>query len=86
MTQISLDIPDELMSSLNAQNQSLEDIIINALKNYVETEIIDLTKTKTWKLCGSLEIPNPETEFIIDDQKTEMSTNYAENIDKVLYS
>ncbi len=86
MTQITLDIPDELISSLNSQNQSLQDVIIDALKNYVKTETTDITKTQTWKLCGSLEIPNPETEFIVDNQKTEISTNYAENIDKVLSS
>jgi hypothetical protein len=86
MTQITLDIPDELISSLKVKNQSLEDIVINTLKNYIETETTDITKTQTWELCGSLEIPNPETEFIIDNKKTEISTNYAENVDKILYS
>ncbi len=80
MTQITIEIPDELFSQLETEKESLQDILINALKIYLKTETSDITNTKTWELCGSLEILNTE------DRETGKVTNYAENVDEILYS
>ncbi len=83
MTQITLEIPDDLFSQLETKKDSLQAIFINALKNYLAAENFDITKTKTYELCGSLEVNNIETDKF---PETENLTNYAENIDQILYS
>lgn len=86
MTQITIEIPDELMSRLEQQNSPVQEIVIKALENYIETESISITKTRTWKLCGSLEVNEPDPKYIIGkDNQDRVITNYAENIDNVLY-
>ncbi|MCM0593682.1 MAG: hypothetical protein HEQ35_02610 [Gloeotrichia echinulata IR180] len=85
MTKITLEIPDELMSRLDITKESIQDIFLQALENYLEKEKPNITQTKTWELCGSLEIPHPEPRFIVEDEQARTSTNYAEHIDKILY-
>ena len=85
MNKVTLEIPDQLMNQLQNQSDSLQNILLKALEAYLAKEQSNLIKTKTWELCGSLEIPNRDPEFIIEDQKAELSTNYAEHIDDVLY-
>jgi hypothetical protein len=86
MTQIMIDIPDELISCLRQQNSSVQEVVIKALENYVQTELSDITKTRTWELCGSLEIAEPDSNYIIkDDNQGKIVTNYAENVDEILY-
>jgi len=85
MTKITLEIPDELMSRIDTEQESLQDIFIKAIEKYLGTEKPNITQTRTWELCGSLEIPHPESQFIVEDQEAEKSTNYAEHIDKILY-
>jgi len=85
MNKVTLEIPDQLMNQLQNQSDSLQNILLKALEAYLAKEQSNLIKTKTWELCGSLEIPNPDPEFIIKDQEAELSTNYAEHIDDVLY-
>ena len=38
MTQITIEIPDELMSRLEQQSYPIQKIVIKALENYIETE------------------------------------------------
>jgi hypothetical protein len=85
MNKVTLEIPDQLMNQLQNQSDSLQNILLKALEAYLAVEPSNLIKTKTWELCGSLEIPNPDPEFIIKDQQAELSTNYAEHIDDSLY-
>jgi hypothetical protein len=92
MTKITLEIPDELISRLETKQESLQEIFqifFNALKQHLdsnlESENQNITQTKTWELCGSLEIPNPDTQFIVEDTEAGKSTNYAEHIDQILY-
>ena len=86
MTQITIEIPDKLMSCLEQQSSPIQDIVIKALENYIETESKDITKTRTWELCGSLEVSEPDPKYIIGkDTQGQVITNYAENVDRVLY-
>ena len=86
MTKITIEIPDKLLSRLEQKTSPVQDLIIKALENYLETESLEITKTRTWELCGSLEIPNPDPKYIISqDNQGQSITNYAENIDEVLY-
>jgi len=56
------------------------------LENYVQAELPDITKTRTWELCGSLEIVQPDSKYIIgQDNRGQVVTNYAENIDEIIY-
>lgn len=46
----------------------------------------DLMQTRTWELCGAFEVTNPPEEDIVERKETgEIVTNYAENVDKILY-
>ena len=85
MNRVTLEIPDQLMNKLKNQSDSVQSILLKALEEYLAKEQLGFLKTKTWELCGSLEIPNPEPEFTIKVQDSELSTNYAEHIDEVLY-
>lgn len=81
-----IEIPDELLSLLEEESYSVQEIIVKALKNYVKSEVPDITKTRTWELCGSLEIVEPDSKYIIgQDAQGKTITNYAENVDDVLY-
>lgn len=85
MTKITLEIPDELMSRLDITQESMQDIFLQALENYLQREKLNITQTKTWELCGSLEISHPESQFVVENQESGKSTNYAEHIDEILY-
>lgn len=86
MSQIVIEIPDELISRLKQQSSPIQEIVIKALETYIKTELQEITKTRTWELCGSLEVSEPESKYIIGkDNQNQVITNYAENVDKVLY-
>ncbi|MEA5616251.1 hypothetical protein VB711_00135 [Cronbergia sp. UHCC 0137] len=85
MNKITLEISDQLMNQLQNQTDSVQNILLKALEEYLAKEQLGFLKTKTWELCGSLEIPNPEPEFTTKLQDSKLSTNYAEHIDEVLY-
>lgn len=85
MTQITIDIPDKLISRLNSLPIPVSDIIAIALEKYLE-ETYNLTQTETWKLCGTLEISQSDPKYIDGkNEQGEMMTNYAEKIDEILY-
>ncbi len=81
MSKITLEIPEKLMNLIRNKSESIESILLKALEDYLAKESLDITKTQTWELCGSLEIPHPEPGFIVSEQNSELSTNYAEKID-----
>ena len=85
MSTITLNIPDRLMNQLQGRSETIEFLLLKALEDYLQKESFDIRQTKTWELCGSLEVPNPDPEFIVENFKSELSTNYSERIDEVLY-
>jgi hypothetical protein len=86
MAKITLEISDELMSRLEQRSSSLQEIVTKALETYLETESLEITQTLTWQLCGSLEISELDPQYILGkDNQGRVITNYAENIDQVLY-
>jgi len=85
MNHVTVDIPENLMKQLQNKSDSIQNILIKALEDYLSREASDITKTETWELCGSLEIPNPEPEFIASQTETECYTNYSEQSDRSLY-
>ena len=85
MNQVTVDIPEKIMERLQNKSDSIQSILIKALEDYLIREKSDITKTETWELCGSLEIPNPEPEFIASQSETECYTNYSEQSDRSLY-
>jgi len=51
----------------------------------LEKEYPDITKTNTWKLCGSLEVEKTDPRHIMGrDNNGHIITNYAEHIDEIL--
>lgn len=84
MKKITLELPDQMFEQINLQSESIEDILLTALEDYFAKQKLDITKTKTWELCGSLEITNPETEYLVQGNDGKLYTNYAENIDQSL--
>lgn len=85
MSQVTLEIPENLMNQLRNKTDSVQNILLKALEEYLIKEESNITTTQTWKLCGSLEINEPESPFLIINKNGELSTNYAENIDDILY-
>jgi hypothetical protein len=74
------------MSCLEQQTSPVQGIVIKTLERYVETESPEITKTRTWELCGSLEVIEPDPKYIIgQDNQGQVTTNYAERIDGLLY-
>ncbi len=58
------------------------------LERYAESEAadFDITQTHTWQLCGTLEVAEPEPEYVVGyDEQGQVVTNYAEHVDDVLY-
>ena len=88
MTAVTITIPDHLMSQLIAQDKPLEESILQAIEEYVGStqSTFDLTQTETWQLCGTLEITNPSPHEISGyDEQGKAITNFAEQVDEVLY-
>ncbi|MGI0481510.1 hypothetical protein ACN4EE_12050 [Geminocystis sp. CENA526] len=85
MNKVTVEIPENLMNKIQNSNYSIKDILLKALEEYFIKEELNITTTKTWELCGSLEITNPEPQFQISDSNGKIYTNYAENIDEILY-
>ncbi len=88
MTRLSIEIPDELMSQLENSGYPVQEIVLKALERYIQAEdtAIDITKTKTWELCGAFEVAEPASKYVTgEDEQNQVITNYAENVDDVLY-
>ncbi|WP_204105949.1 MULTISPECIES: hypothetical protein [Spirulina sp. CCY15215] len=86
MTQFAIDIPDELIAQLENQGDKIETIILAALEDYLTKDKFDITQTTTWEICGKYTVENPELEYIVGtDEQGNLTTNYSENVDKILY-
>ena len=86
MTKLTIEIPDELMSRLENQGYAVQDIVVKALERYVEAKPSNITQTRTWKMCGTLEVSEPDPKYIVGrDKQGQVITNYAEKVDDVVY-
>ena len=88
MTQLIVEVPDELASQLEQLGQPMQEIVVRALQQYVgvERSQFAMTQTRTWQLAGTLEVANPEqTDPIEQSAEGVTLTNYAEHVDDVLY-
>ena len=91
--QLPEDIYQQLAEAAKRSRQSMSDIAIRSLqfglnKNAprVDADEYNITHTHTWLLRGTLEINEPEADYIIGkDEDGTPITNYAENVDDVLY-
>lgn len=89
---IQLDLPPALYRRLAGEaarrSISLDQVAKQALERYAESEVIafDITQTRTWELCGTLTIAEPEPEYVVShDEQGNAVTNYAEHADDLLY-
>jgi hypothetical protein len=87
MAKLTLDIPDKLLLQLEAIGQPLQLVMLRALEQYVHAieQEFSLTQTQTWQLSGSFKVLQPEEEWIEQDERGEIVTNYAEHVDNILY-
>ncbi|MFB2937581.1 hypothetical protein ACE1B6_20220 [Aerosakkonemataceae cyanobacterium BLCC-F154] len=88
MTKVTIEIPEQLISQLEGTGYPLQDIVLKALERYVESEdsTFNITKTRTWELCGTFQVVEPEAEYIVgQDEQGKIITNYGENVDDILY-
>lgn len=73
-----------LQQEAERRSQDVSTIVQSLLEQYAEG--FDLTDTRTWELCGSLTIAEPESEYLVGvDSAGSPVTNYAEHVDDVLY-
>lgn len=89
---VHLNLPDSLYRQLSDETQrrgmTLEQLLHQAIEQYMETEetAFDMTRTRTWELCGSLTVAEPEPEYVVGrDADEKLVTNYAEHVDETLY-
>lgn len=88
MTQLTVEIPDEMMSRLQQAGTPLQEVVLQALEKYLQEakSDIDITKSRTWQLCGAFEVSEPTPEEIVGrDENGQIITNFAENSDRVIY-
>jgi hypothetical protein len=66
MATLTLEIPDSLLSKLQQTGQPLQDVILQAVEDYISAQQpIDLTRTQTWKLCGTLQVSSPTVPYLL---------------------
>lgn len=77
-----------LVNEAARRSVPLDQVVRQMLEQVAQTERpeFDITQTRTWQLCGTLKVAEPELEYVVgrDDQGHEI-TNYAENVDDLLY-
>ena len=81
MTKVTIEIPEQLMSQLEGTGYPLQDIVLKALERYVESEdtTFNITKTRTWELCGTFQVVEPEAEYTVgQDKQGKIISNYGE--------
>jgi len=70
------------------RSATVDQVVRQALDRFAEAEeaSFDIRQTRTWQLCGALEVSEPDPEYVVgcDEQGREI-TNYAENADALLY-
>ena len=88
MSTLTIEIPEELMSKLKSIGRPLQDIVLEVLARHVQAQegVFAITQTRTWQLCGTLEVSEPEPEYVSgQDEQGQVITNYTEHVDDVLY-
>jgi len=77
-----------LVNEAARRSAPLDQIIPQMLEHFAQTEEpdFDITQTRTWQLCGALEVSEPDPEYIVGrDAQGHEITNYAEHVDDLLY-
>jgi hypothetical protein len=89
---IQLDLPPvlyrRLASEASRRSATLDQVVRQALERYAEAEVMtfDITQTRTWQLCGTLEVAEPDPEYVVrHDEQGKVVTDYAERVDDLLY-
>jgi len=86
MAKLTLEIPDALLSQLQESGQPVPDMILWVIEQYFRNQTVPITQTPTWTLMGTLKIADPDPAFVVaQDEQGRPITNYAEQIDDVLY-
>jgi hypothetical protein len=86
MSPLTVQLPDHLIAALKTLNTPPQDIIIQALETYLQTHPTPERVasqippgSRTWELCGKYDLAPSNS------PTTNSTTNYAEQIDTVLY-
>jgi hypothetical protein len=89
---VHLDLPPALYKRLASEaarrSATLDQVVQQVLERYAERETagFDITQTRTWELCGALEVAEPAPEYVVGrDAQGKAITNYSEHVDDVLY-
>ncbi|MCY7332204.1 MAG: hypothetical protein LH649_06000 [Pseudanabaena sp. CAN_BIN31] len=77
--QITIEIPDEMILQLNQTGSSVQELLTQLIQKHIYSKKT-LAQTQTWQLCGSLQVKKD-----LNIHNVDSITNYAENIDDVLY-
>ncbi len=72
--QVTIEISDEIVLQASQIGFSVQEFIMQAIQKHIHQEIASV-RTQTWQFCGGLHVK----------QNPDVVTNYAENIDDVLY-
>jgi hypothetical protein len=72
--QVTIEISDEIALQASQIGFSVQEFIMQAIQKHIHQEVA-LVRTQTWQLCGGLQVK----------KNLDVVTNYAENIDDVLY-
>ncbi len=84
--QLEITISETLYQWLSREAQRRDQNVSSVVQAVLEqhAQPFDLTKTRTWELCGAFTVAEPE--HLVDPDETESPvTNYAEHVDDVLY-
>jgi hypothetical protein len=91
-TELQVHLPDSLYQWLWREAQrrraTIPELARLALEHYAQEQdkVFDITQTRTWQLCGALDVAEPDLEYIVgQDNQGQVITNYAEHVDDVLY-
>ena len=91
-TRVQLDLSPALyrwlVNEAARRSAPLDQVVRQMVEHFAQTEKpdFDITQTRTWQLCGALEVSEPELEYIIGrDAQGHEITNYAEHVDDLLY-
>lgn len=81
-----------LVSEASRRSTPVEQIVRQILEQFVHTAAqrakpdFDITQTRTWQLCGALEVAEPDPEYIAGhDAEGHEVTNYSGHVDDLLY-
>ena len=89
MAKLTIDIPDSLIDQVKSAGRSVEAVLLQVLMRYVEEELPakDITQSRTWELRGRFSVSETvEAENLSAGEAKESRTNYAEQVDDVLYT